>query len=136
LDQAQESRRLPLSNSARLALAIDSDEWAFENARENVKNNRVTRSVKVIKGDLQRARTRKVDLVVANVDMPTISKTMTTLLKDLKPDGIIILSGLLASDLPHFMDFLSQRGVVPLEIIEENEWVAVALTNDYAADRN
>lgn len=58
---------------------------------------------------------------------------MTTLLK---PDGIIISSGLLASDLPQFMDFLSHRNVVPLEIIEENEWVAVALTNVYAADRN
>lgn len=55
---------------ARSALPIDSDEWAFENARENVKKNRVTRSVKVIKGDLQRVRTRKVDLVVANIDMP------------------------------------------------------------------
>jgi len=34
------------------------------------------------------------------------------------------------------MDFLSQQGVVPLEIIDEDEWVAIALTNVDASDRN
>jgi ribosomal protein L11 methylase PrmA len=74
--------------------------------------------------------------VVANIDMPTITKSMTDLLKKLKPDGIVILSGLLASDLALFMDFLSQRDVVPLEIVDENEWVAIVLTNVHAPDRD
>lgn len=57
---------------ARSAVAIDNDEWAAENARENVKKNRVSGSVKVITGDVQRLPTQKFDLVVANIDMPTI----------------------------------------------------------------
>jgi ribosomal protein L11 methyltransferase len=121
---------------ARSAVALDNDEWAAENAMENVKKNRVTGRVKVMTCDVQRLPARKFDMVVANIDMPTITKSMTDLLKKLKPDGIVILSGLLASDLDQFMDFLSQRDVVPLEIVDENEWVAIVLTNVHAPDRD
>ncbi len=121
---------------ARSAVAIDNDPWAVENARENVKKNRVAKTVKVLSGDLKRVPDRRFDLIVANIDMPTIIATLEQLLRKLRPESIIILSGILTSDLAQFMDFLSQQGVVPLEIIDEDEWVAIALTNVDASDRN
>jgi len=121
---------------ARSAVAIDNDSWAVDNARENVKKNRAARTVKVLAGDLKSLPDRRFDLIVANIDMPTIKATLAQLLKKLRPESIIILSGILTSDLTQFMDFLSQQGVVPLEIVDENEWVAIALTNVDAADRD
>ncbi|MBM4162583.1 MAG: 50S ribosomal protein L11 methyltransferase [Ignavibacteria bacterium] len=121
---------------ARSAVAIDNDSWAVDNARENVKKNRAARTVKVLAGDLKSLPDRRFDLIVANIDMPTIKATLAQLLEKLRPESIIILSGILTSDLTQFMDFLSQQGVVPLEIVDENEWVAIALTNVDAADRD
>jgi ribosomal protein L11 methyltransferase len=121
---------------ARSAVAVDNDEWEVENARENVRKNRLSQKIEVIAGGPQRIPGQKFDLIVANIDMPTIRLVFQDLRKRLKRESIIILSGLLASDLEEFMDFLSQQGVVPLEIIEENEWTSMALTNAYAPDRD
>ncbi|MEX0736866.1 MAG: 50S ribosomal protein L11 methyltransferase [Bacteroidota bacterium] len=112
---------------ARSAVAIDIDEWALENARENVKKNRVEKKVAVHQGGLERIPKNRFDLIVANIDLPTLTSTLRRLLLSLKPDGAMILSGLLTADLSSFMDVLSHRGAVPLEIISENEWAALVL---------
>jgi ribosomal protein L11 methylase PrmA len=58
------------------------------------------------------------------------------LVKRLKSRGSIILSGLLVSDLTSFMNLISHQGIVPLEMVNENEWVAIALTKADASDNN
>ena len=112
---------------AASALAIDNDPWAVENALENVSRNRVPRRVKVVEGDRRKLAKRTFDLIVANIDLPTITKSLADLVKRLRPQGTLILSGLLTTDLTNFLNLISHQGVVPLEMLNENEWVAVAL---------
>jgi ribosomal protein L11 methyltransferase len=112
---------------AASALAIDNDPWAVENALENISRNRVPRKVKAVEGDGRKLPKRLFDVVVANIDLPTITKCLEDLVKRLKPQGTLIISGLLTTDLTNFLDLISHRGVVPLEMLNENEWVAVAL---------
>ena len=112
---------------AASALAIDNDPWAVENALENISRNRVPRKVKAVEGDGRKLPKRLFDVVVANIDLPTITKCLADLVKRLKPQGTLIISGLLTTDLTNFLDLISHRGVVPLEMLNENEWVAVAL---------
>jgi ribosomal protein L11 methyltransferase len=112
---------------AASALAIDNDPWAVENARENISRNRVPRRVKAVEGDRRKLPKRSFDLIVANIDLPTITKSLADLLKRLKPQGTLIISGLLTTDLTNFLNLISHQGVVPLEMLNENEWVAVAL---------
>lgn len=121
---------------AHSALAVDNDPWAIENAAENIARNRVPRQVKTLEGDSTRLPKHLFDLITANIDLPTITKSLTHLVKRLKPLGMIIVSGLLASDLPGFMDTISHQGIVPLEMLNENEWVAIALTNADAFSDN
>jgi len=121
---------------ARSALAVDNDPWAITNARENVRKNRLVNRVRVASRELFRLPDRKFDLIVANIDLPTITNTLPLLVKKLRPEGALILSGLLTSDLSGFLDLLFHQGLVPLEIIDENEWAAVALTKVYASDGN
>ena len=121
---------------ARSALAIDSDPWAISNARENVRRNRLAGRVRVVSRELTRVPDRKFDLIVANIDLPTITGTLRAIGKKLRPEGILILSGLLTSDLSAFLDLLFQRSLVPLEIIDEEEWAALALTKAYAPHGN
>jgi ribosomal protein L11 methyltransferase len=112
---------------AASALAIDNDPWAVENSIENIRHNKVPGKVKAIEGDARKNPARQFDLIVANIDLPTISKSLKLLVRRLKPQAVLILSGLLASDLTQFMDTLTHQGVVPLEMINENEWVSLAL---------
>ncbi len=121
---------------ARAALAVDNDRWATENASENVARNRVHRRVSIREGDAKSLPKRSFDLIIANLDLPTISRSLRSLVGRLKPRGSLILSGLLVSDLDEFMNIVSHQGIVPLEIINENEWVAIALTKADASDRN
>lgn len=112
---------------ARSAVAIDIDEWALVNARENVKRNKVEKKIKVLSGGTKSIPKRQFDLILANIDLPTLTASLHRLLRSLRQDGLLILSGLLTSDLSKFMDLLAHRGAVPLEIISENEWAALVL---------
>ncbi|HEY5614394.1 MAG TPA: 50S ribosomal protein L11 methyltransferase [Bacteroidota bacterium] len=109
------------------ALGIDNDDWSIENAKENVKNNRAGSKVRIVKGDTRSIPKSKFDLVIANVDYPTISAHLSKLLAPLPHGGILILSGLLTQDLNPLLDLLKRRSAVPVEVLNENEWVALAL---------
>ncbi|HEY4612069.1 MAG TPA: 50S ribosomal protein L11 methyltransferase [Bacteroidota bacterium] len=117
---------------ARKAVALDNDEWSIANAKENVRNNRATKQVSILKTDLRKIPKTKFDLVVANIDYPTISAFLPKLIAPLRLGGIIILSGLLTRDVDALLDRLKHLSVIPLEIISENEWVALALVKPHA----
>jgi ribosomal protein L11 methyltransferase len=118
---------------AHSALAVDNDRWAVENAAENAGKNRVQKRVRVVEGDVKKLPKRTFDLIIANIDLLTISKSLKHLVRRMKPGGSLILSGLLVSDLTEFMNVISHQGIVPLEIVNENEWVAIALSKADAA---
>jgi ribosomal protein L11 methyltransferase len=121
---------------AHSALAVDNDPVAIENAVENIGRNRVTRRVKILHGEATRLPKRAFDVIIANIDLPTITKSLKHMVERLAPQGRFIVSGLLVSDLSNFMDHISHQGIVPLEMISENKWVAVALMRAYALDNN
>lgn len=116
---------------ARSVLAVDNDDWACRNARENIKRNRV-RGVRVIQGTLRDVPARSFDLILSNIDLPTNLKLLPSLIRKVAPGGGVILSGMLATDLPRLLDALSGRKLIPTDCIEENEWIAVALGKSHA----
>ena len=121
---------------ASSAVALDNDEWAIENSKENVKLNRESRRIKVVLGQVKNIPAPRFDLIVANIDFPTISTTFHRLLRNLKANGVIILSGILNSDLGPLMNSLSSRGAVPVEMMTENEWAAVSLIKVHATNND
>lgn len=110
------------------AAGIDNDAWAVKNARENVKRNGVGGKVTIRKGGFDSLPKRKFDLILSNIDMKTNVDSLPRYPSVLKPGGILILSGLLASDVQRLLDSLAHRNLIPVEIVIENEWVALALT--------
>jgi ribosomal protein L11 methyltransferase len=115
-----------LKLGARSVVAVDNDEWACHNAKENVKRNRV-KSIRIIRGTLRSVPPRTFDLILSNIDLPTNLKLLSSLIRRTASGGSLILSGLLSSDLPRLLDALRGRNLVPTACIEENEWIAVAL---------
>lgn len=112
---------------AHRAVAIDNDTWTIPNIKENLKRNRVGHKVRVLHGDATRIPKTTFDLIVANIDFPAITKVHRRLIRSLRKGGLVIFSGLLTTDLIPFHRLIRHAGVSPLDIIEENEWAAIAL---------
>lgn len=112
---------------AHSVVAIDNDDWATSNARENIRRNRVTGKIRILNGGIRNIPSRAFELIVANIDLPTILHSLHSFVRHLKPGGILLLSGLLVKDLSVLLPELSHRSLVPLELMCENEWTALAL---------
>jgi ribosomal protein L11 methyltransferase len=112
---------------AKSVIAIDIDEWSIDNAKENVKRNGVGKKMKVRQGSISMVPRRTFDLVVANIDFRTISRFITALASRTRKQGIMILSGILTSDLSVLLKLFSQNRLVPIDLVSENEWTSVAL---------
>jgi ribosomal protein L11 methyltransferase len=121
---------------ARKALGIDNDDWSVANAKENVRNNRVGTKVRISKRDIRRLPKGRYDLILSNIDLPTNLRSIQSYKKRLKQGGVVILSGLLTADLQAILGSLPSAGLVPFELLEENEWVAMALGKNDAAQRH
>jgi ribosomal protein L11 methyltransferase len=100
-------------------LAVDLDARAREVARQNIARNEVQSVITVaeqVEGD--------VDLVVANITMPTLLELRDTVVATLAPDARVVLSGVLVSQADSLV--AAYEGVRWLERRHEGEWVACA----------
>ncbi len=105
--------------------AVDVDEWSVVNARENILRNRVQRTVRIKRGSVAVVPRRRYDIVVANVDAPTLERLLPGLAKRIRARGTVILSGLLVTDLDRIRRHASRAGLQVGEIVRKNEWIAI-----------
>jgi len=112
---------------ARSIIAIDNDPWAIENAKENVKRNRVQNIVKVLSGNESKIPNRTFSLIVANIDVPTIQKVLPALTHRMKVGSIAIFSGILTSDGESLIPIFAKYRLSAIDLISENEWLAITL---------
>jgi ribosomal protein L11 methyltransferase len=77
-------------------LAIDNDDWCIENARENITENHCINTF-LIKSD-KIPRDQAFDIILANINKHVLLREMAEMQQQLKPGGVIIMSGLLLED--------------------------------------
>jgi len=82
---------------ARPVLGIDIDETAIEVARQNVGRNRMDQTVRIGSENFE-AIDRCFDLVVANIDLTTLSELKELLVSHVSQRGRLVLSGILRND--------------------------------------
>jgi len=112
---------------AKSVFAIDNDEWAIENAKENIKRNLVDKRMIVRLGSISNIPHRKFDFIIANIDFHTITRFISSLAIRARKQGIIILSGILTKDMPVLLKLFAKNALVPIELVNENEWTAITL---------
>jgi ribosomal protein L11 methyltransferase len=115
---------------ARSAVALDNDDWACTNARENVRVNGVEHAVIVVPGELSALGPGQFNLVVANLQRDAIEALLPSLHDRLAPGGLLILSGLLLDDEQPVRVALSSRSLRVIEELRENEWLALTAARD------
>ena len=110
------------------ALGVEIDARAAEIARENIKNNKVAASVRMLTADgvrVARARPGHYDLVFANILMRPLIRMAPALIGALAPGGRIVLSGLLVGQVPLVRAAYVNRGLTMAARRRRHGWATL-----------
>ena len=103
--------------------AIDNDEWAYNNALENVGRNKID-NVKVELGDAALLKDRKYDLVIANINRNILLNDIQHYAKCMSKGNLLFLSGFYESDIKKLSEEASKYGLEYQHHGVDRDWVA------------
>lgn len=103
--------------------AIDIDTWCYENAQENVAANGAN-NVEVILGGAEELGDTMYDLIIANINRNILLQDVPTYCKQLKNDGVLLLSGFYTEDVEIIKKKCAENGVIFDSQLQLNNWVA------------
>ncbi|MEA1922382.1 MAG: 50S ribosomal protein L11 methyltransferase [Pseudomonadota bacterium] len=114
---------LAAKRGASRILALDIDEEALVNARENCAHNRVCDQVILDSCPLTEVQ-EKFTLIVANIIAPVLLQLAPEFPRLLKPGGRLILSGILVDQLPELKKNYADLGLLIKSTETMGEWTA------------
>lgn len=103
--------------------AIDNDDWAYNNALENVERNN-TSFINVYLGDASLLKDQIFNVIVANINRNILLNDIPVYVKCLAADGLLMLSGFYIEDLDAIKESAVSNGLEYQSHKEENRWVA------------
>ena len=105
--------------------AIDHDDWAYQNAKENVTINRCD-NIRVIQGTANSLQGECFDLILANINLNILMQDIPEYIKSLNPNGKLIISGIYDHDMKKIKTLTTKQGLKFLSFKEDNHWVSIA----------
>jgi ribosomal protein L11 methyltransferase len=109
---------------ASRVLGIDHDQWAYENALENVRRNRVEMEVRL--GNAAVLGDERFDFILANITRNTLVNDMPVYRSHLAEGGILIISGILSEDAQYILNAAYQEGLIHLNTREDSNWLSLS----------
>lgn len=107
-------------------LALDLDPMAVETAARNVAINHAESIVRVERGSIDAERhSQMFDLVCINILAETICELTPAVAAVLRPNGIVIASGILDFKTDTVVDALRAVGIETIEKKQEEDWVTL-----------
>jgi ribosomal protein L11 methyltransferase len=103
--------------------AIDNDEWAFNNALENVASNK-TDQIQVLLGDSSLLKNRKFNIILANINRNILLNDIPVYCKCLTSKGLLFMSGFYEDDLPAISGKTAECGMEFISSKVENRWTS------------
>lgn len=116
-------------HGAESCVGIEIDEFAYENALENVKMNGVN-NVTILHGDASLLKDMQVDYVIANINRNIIIADIDKYSAVLKPGGKMFLSGFYVQDIPVVYEVAKSLGLTKISYNEKKNWAMLMLTKN------
>ncbi len=113
---------------AARVLGVDNDQWAYENALENIKRNGTT-AMDVRLGDVGVLYREKFDMILANITRNTLVRDMSVYTEHLLDQGLLVISGILAEDAQYVLNEAYRCGLKHLSTGEESNWISLTFVN-------
>lgn len=107
-------------------MAIDIDEWAYENSLENVARN-LDREVLVLQGDVSHLGERSFNVILANINKNVILSDLPKYFNHLTTDGDLLLSGFYEEDVSDILELALPLGMSVVHQGARNRWAVLHL---------
>ncbi|MCK4880703.1 MAG: 50S ribosomal protein L11 methyltransferase [Bacteroidales bacterium] len=115
-------------------LGVDNDQWAYENALENVSRNGAT-AMDVRLGDVGVLYREKFDMILANITRNTLVRDLPVYMQHLLDQGLILISGILAEDVQYVLNEAYRCGLDHMNTREESNWISLTFVNQRNPDQ-
>ena len=110
---------------AQRVVGIDIDEWAYNNALENIRLNN-TEDIQIALGGAEQISTfGSFDIVFANINRNILLNDIHHYNDCLRPNGLLYMSGFYVEDIPIIEEECKRNELTLLSYTERNRWVAV-----------
>ena len=110
-------------------VAIDIDEWAYNNALENRRKNKC-KKIDVRLGDISALKDEMFDVILANINRNILLEDMKVYCDYLNDDGILLLSGFLIEDVELLKDEAKKINLAFNNMMMKEEWIALKFSKD------
>ena len=111
--------------NAKHVTAIDIDEWAYENAKENIRLNETDR-IEVLLGDKQLLHTGlSFDTVLANINRNILLNDMKQYVTCMHTNSELYMSGFYVDDIAAIREEAEKNGLAFIHYKEKNRWAEV-----------
>lgn len=105
--------------------AVDIDEWADANCRENIAVNGVEACVEPMLGDVARIAGRTYGFIFANINRNILLRDMHAYAAALLPGGDLLMSGFLEADVPAVVEAAQAEGLAFVASASRDGWMMV-----------
>ena len=110
---------------AKAITAIDIDDWAYQNSLENIQVNSCKR-IETLCGDVKLIEGKMYDTILANINLNILLSDIQYYIKSLRPNGKLLLSGILKSDIEAIKKKVKEYGLSHLTTETRDEWVRIS----------
>lgn len=105
-------------------LAIDNDNWAFENSIENVERNNCTK-IKVELGDAKTIEKKTFSIILANINRNILCRDMPYYIGSLEENGLIFFSGFFTSDIAQIKENAQNLNLKFIKEFSRDGWACL-----------
>jgi len=109
--------------------AIDNDHWSISNVNENIQLNEASNISVSLAENLDEVRA--CDMLLANINKHVLLAHAVPMFRLLRPDGFLLISGLLAEDQVDIEAVFSPLFGKPINLYSDNGWIALAFQNRF-----
>jgi ribosomal protein L11 methyltransferase len=113
---------LACKRGAANAEMADNDPDAVQNTIENIERNN-TPNARVHLGGTETLAGRVPDMITANINRPVLLESMSAFYRNLKPGGLLILSGIIRNDAQMIINKATSDGFLLQSMSSRQEWV-------------
>ena len=107
------------------AVAIDNDEFCFENGKENCMLNNVEDKVEVRLEQISDVEENNFDIILANIQKDVILNITDDIKQRIKKNGSVILSGLRIEDEDEVVQNYTKINFTMVEKDRMDEWIVL-----------
>lgn len=105
--------------------AVDIDDWAYENSRENIAENGVQGRVTPLLGDVSAIAGKRYDFILANINRNILVADMPAYAVALAPGGDLVMSGFLEADTAAVTQAAAKLGMETVAAETREGWMMI-----------